>query len=281
MYYPKSQIIENQCANPGEFVKDSTGEPYSGPYYKTSDGSFFTGKNPQDTPNVPLKSLNQEDQIPLSEPLPESYYLIDDSYYIAKGLKVNRNAPRPPISSKPFPTESNYKLGEFERYFLKKRNDKFIIEVNKKEYDLFKSSNLSVQSDLYKALSFNWQISGIKEQVGKTNKNITTLMQKRFNFEGLLDYFKLNFTQYFKYIPAENLVTEGNEFKEKKTGKIYVGPYHIHPDKGPMVGATHVPYPHDFLIPISGSLERIVLNLEQETQPQTTYRRSGGSSGGY
>ena len=39
MYYPKSQILENQYANPGQFVEISLqGKEYTGPYYKTSDG---------------------------------------------------------------------------------------------------------------------------------------------------------------------------------------------------------------------------------------------------
>jgi len=65
----------------------------------------------------------------------------------------------------------------------------------------------------------------------------------------------------------------GNE-----TGEIYIGPYHIHPNKGPMVGATHVSSPHDFLIPLSGSFEQIETEIAQ--QPRIV-RRGGGSSGGY
>ena len=44
MYYPKSQILENLYANPGQFVEIASKEEYTGPYYKTSDGSFYTGK---------------------------------------------------------------------------------------------------------------------------------------------------------------------------------------------------------------------------------------------
>jgi hypothetical protein len=48
-YYPKSRIIENQKANPGEFTLPS-GRDYTGPYYTTFDGKSFTGANPY-TPN--------------------------------------------------------------------------------------------------------------------------------------------------------------------------------------------------------------------------------------
>ena len=41
MYYPKSQIIENLKANPGDgLVNPDTGQEYEGSYYKTSDGKF-------------------------------------------------------------------------------------------------------------------------------------------------------------------------------------------------------------------------------------------------
>ena len=45
-----------------------------------------------------------------------------------------------------------------------------------------------------------------------------------------------------------------------------------------MVGAKHVLTPHDLLVPISGSMERINQVVKENTNPTTT---SGGSSGGY
>ena len=47
----------------------------------------------------------------------------------------------------------------------------------------------------------------------------------------------------------ENLYTDGKEFVTPD-GNPYVGPYHIHPRKGPMVGAKHVSTPHALLTPV-------------------------------
>jgi len=47
----------------------------------------------------------------------------------------------------------------------------------------------------------------------------------------------------------EDGYTEGGEFT-LPNGEEYVGYYHIHPDKGPMVGAKHSETPHDKLDPI-------------------------------
>ena len=114
-----------------------TGEEYIGPYYKTSRNEYFTGKNPQDKPNNSLVTNSVPTKSTDSEPLPESYYIIDDAYYYAKQIKTDALAPRPPVSSLPRPTENDYKTGEFIRYFLKKANANKYLEVDKKEYDLF------------------------------------------------------------------------------------------------------------------------------------------------
>ena len=42
------------------------------------------------------------------------------------------------------------------------------------------------------------------------------------------------------------LTTQGGELYYED-GKEYIGPYHIHPDKGPMVGAQHISEPHERL----------------------------------
>ena len=53
----------------------------------------------------------------------------------------------------------------------------------------------------------------------------------------------------------ENLYTEGGEFVLTRTGEEYVGYYHIHPEGGPMVGATHTDQPHAYLTYIKQEVE--------------------------
>ena len=53
--------------------------------------------------------------------------------------------------------------------------------------------------------------------------------------------------------PQSNLYTSGGEYL--LNGVEYVGEYHIHPDKGPMVGAQHVSEPHEYLTPIQSNGE--------------------------
>ena len=99
------------------------------------------------------------------------------------------------------------------------------------------------------------------------------------NLRGFKSYFKENYDQYFRYAIGDNLKTDGTEFVVESTGRPYIGLYHIHPNKGPMVGAQHVPYSHEFLIPISGSNQQnIVDRIENQT---SSNRGSIGYGGGY
>ena len=54
----------------------------------------------------------------------------------------------------------------------------------------------------------------------------------------------------------EDLYTRGGEFM-LPNGKIYIGSYHIHSEKGPMVGAAHSREMHDHLTPLPASLKNL------------------------
>ena len=54
MYYPPSQI-QTDLFTKGEEYLDAVNEtPYTGFYFKTSDGKKFTGRNPSNKPNREL-----------------------------------------------------------------------------------------------------------------------------------------------------------------------------------------------------------------------------------
>jgi hypothetical protein len=53
-YYPKSQIKTNLYTNGDEFVISTTQEIYKGHYYQVSNGNKYTGKTPEDGPNILL-----------------------------------------------------------------------------------------------------------------------------------------------------------------------------------------------------------------------------------
>ena len=258
MYFPKTQIIENLKTNVGEFVIAATKEPYNGPYFKTSDNLFYSGKNYQDTPNYSLEVLSpgtstQNQSEIAAETKPEAYYIIDDAYYNSKGYGINRRSPVGPKPSIPQPTLKDYKLGEFQRYFLRKPNRNIIIEVSQQQYRLFNNKDESVQWNSYQPLQQSWVLTGSSsKEVGDVNFNLATLIEFQNGAFGFVSYFKGKFNQYYRDINKvkENLITDGTEFKIQRTGENYIGSYHIHPSKGAMVGAKHVDTTHDYLIPL-------------------------------
>ena len=53
-----------------------------------------------------------------------------------------------------------------------------------------------------------------------------------------------------EYPDIENdLYTEGGEY-QTSNGQDYIGPYHKHPEKGPMIGKKHTSQQHMYLKPI-------------------------------
>ena len=100
----------------------------------------------------------------------------------------------------------------------------------------------------------------------------------------LAEYLKMDFTKYYKYPEASNLYTKGNELKTTQDNKMYIGSYHIHPDKGYMVGATHVSEPHAYLSPINGfsySGSSFKNTLKPSSTSNTPSTGGGGNFGGY
>jgi hypothetical protein len=98
------------------------------------------------------------------------------------------------------------------------------------------------------------------------------------NWTGFSQIFN-DYLQFYQGV-QENLYTDGGEYKTPG-GREYIGFYHIHPQKGPMVGAKHTSSPHDYLYPINLPIPA-KLNPTQPTSPTYTPPPStgGGSYGG-
>ena len=286
MYYPPSQI-QTDLFTKGEEYLDAVNEtPYTGFYFKTSDGRKFTGRNPNNKPNRELiditpssnKDVESLDVGALS-PTANNYDL-PPIYLEKNAVGINKRSvpPKNPTQIYPIPSESDYELGEFQRYFCKRRQSPLYVEVSLEEFDKFKSQENNVNWRKYLPFSIPWIITGVKNEVIKINKKTVERVQRNYKISGFKSYFKEKYDQFFQYRPGENLNTDGTEFINQRTGRKYRGPYHVHPDKGPMVGAQHVPFSHDYLLPLSGS-------TNQETKSKAVSRintvRSTGYSGGY
>ena len=253
MFYPKSQIKTNLSTNGGEYIYASNNLPYSGDYFITGDGKIYTGKNPNNKPNyllIPDTSNDISPSLSGSNFNPQSYPLVDDYYYYARGIDV----PSPislPTQIFPTPTEKEYQIGEIQRYFVKKINEIKYIEINQEEFEQYLNQQSTVSYQLYIPFSFPWVLTGNRSNTYKVNKKTIERVQTNNRFQGLKSYFNGKYDQLFKYSPDENLYTDGTKFLNPLNRKPYIGFYHIGPEGKPMEGSQHTDKPHSFLIPVS------------------------------
>tara|TARA_R110001606_G_C15398361_1_gene652525 strand:- start:66 stop:929 length:864 start_codon:yes stop_codon:yes gene_type:complete len=259
MYFPKSQLETDLYTNGGEFLYGTDNLVYTGPYFIAQGNQFYSGRNPNDKPIFVLTKLSTDpfiqDDDPETEVLPNTYYIIDDEYYIATNTSIidGETPPSTPLQDYQFPTEEDYKVGEFERYFLKRINDIKYVELSNIEYRKYLTEDPNVSWQLYTPFQLPWEITGNRNKVFNVNKNTVNRIQTDLQLLGFKSYFKGKYDRYFKYTPQENLYTGGNEYKLASNGRLYKGYYHIHSEKGPMVGNQHTKLKHEYLIPINNS----------------------------
>lgn len=172
-YIPKNKIQTNLYTSGGEYILASSGQDYIGYYYKLYNGKYYSGQ----TPNDP----NTKEIIPL---------IYNDN----GGNNFPLVIPYNPL----LPTEQDYQVGEFTRYFNIKRNQAIFTEISKDTYQKYQQKDPQVAWQLYRVFSLSWQLTGDINQVAQTNKNITELTEAKEKVFGLSLYLKENWTQYYK-----------------------------------------------------------------------------------
>jgi hypothetical protein len=208
MYYPKSQIKINLYTQGKEFTIASTGQDYKGYYYMTSNGQAYSGKTPNDTPTQLLQTTTQNPSLSATARDAEpglggsltsdaSYFLLPPSYITSTKIDIS-TSPSPPKQTYPIVTENDYKLGEFQRYFLKKGNEIKFLEISLEDYRKYVNRDKDVMFELYTPIQINWILTGEKEQVYQVNQNIVARTEREQNLPGFTQYFRGKFTQFYK-----------------------------------------------------------------------------------
>jgi hypothetical protein len=200
-YYPKNRIVTNLYTNGNEFVVVDTLLPYTGFYYKVYNGTFYTGKNPQenDLPQqlVPLIANAQG----LTSPVVYSK-LVPNRTQSVRNYIVNSDVStsdrKIPIPFYPTPSQNDYQNGSFTRYFAKKINNLSFIEIDSTTYSAISSNNSEYLWELYNVIEIPWQLTGDKNQVYETNRKVTHLAEKNNNFQGLNQFLKFKFSKFYQ-----------------------------------------------------------------------------------
>jgi hypothetical protein len=205
MYFPKNKIKTGLYSSGNEYITEN-GQSYIGPYWKTSNGEYYTG----DSPNaIPYERL----------------------YPKFNTTSVNDVIPVETI----MPTEDDYKLGEFQRYFTRRRNQQLFAEVTKTTYTNISQGKINITSN-YKLFNLSWKLTGDIINTFQINKSMVQLIERKDHLDGLSN-FLTNYIQYYRYTPQNNLYTNGGEFLTSN-GIEYVGAYSVDINKGYTVGAT-------------------------------------------
>ena len=220
MYFPKSQIKTNLYTNGEDFVLSTTKSKYVGYYWTNSSGKYYSGKTPDDRPNIELIHVSSVSQntsiIPGSNTsLGVNVLSLDNTAFIDTqygvkygntfayaGLK-NINIYNNPTVLIPYytpttPTTQDYQNGEFRRFFCKKTNEILYIEINQEQFSKLVSKDSQIEWPLYQPFNIPWKLTGDKDQVAKTNKNITELISFRQKLPRFADYLRFNFLKYYK-----------------------------------------------------------------------------------
>lgn len=133
MYLPKSKYNKPKYTRGDELTLES-GKSYTGWYFSTYKGEYYTGKEPSDNSD---KLILQNDSDSHTSTIP--------------GFQTQLN----------IPTEKDYSKGFFTRYFVQDKRTKKMIEVGKEKYD--KLSSLSY----VKTVLVDWNLTSPAQDVKK------------------------------------------------------------------------------------------------------------------
>ena len=218
MYYPLSQIQTNLYTNGQEYIIKYNNQNYTGFYWRSSTGKIFTGRTPQDPPNLELTAYtsNRSQETPTIANSFLEVALAYDAPYIGNDpnlydeneilnyLNIKKiSTVNPPITIIPtyfptIPTQQDYQTGEFRRYFCKKVNEISYLEIDKDTYEKLIKKDSTIAFQYYQPFNIPWQLTGNKEQVFTTNRNIVALTIKQQKLPQFDKYLKEDYIKYYK-----------------------------------------------------------------------------------
>jgi hypothetical protein len=194
MYYPKSQVKNNLFTKGNQLREISSQKEYIGYYWKTSKGEYFTGRNPSDGVPVSLELIPERSK--------ESFSTItlsegNNLYNNLKGINISQTLIIPSYQ-KPSPTQQDYEIGNFKRYFIKKTNENIYTEISKDIFDKLRNNDPNYASFLYKIFNVVWTIKGDKDLVSQTNEKIVSTTERNLRIVGLKSYLNNNYLEFYK-----------------------------------------------------------------------------------
>jgi hypothetical protein len=298
-YVPPNRIKTNLYTPGKEFIRADNGDEFIGSYWKNFQDRYFIGKTPNDGEGVEIIKSTETD-VPMEAHFDriKFSYIADnadepgDAYenrldYIDLKQAEPNKIKLLPVQYYPTPTEEEYKLGVMQRYFSVKQNENLFLEIDKRTSNNLARHNNEWDWETYATFRIQWVIKGKEEDVFNANLSSVGLKEKDLAIflrrGGFSQFLRGEYLKFWMGEVKENLNTKGGEYL-LPNGKEYMGPYHIHPSKGAMVGATHISSPHSKLTPIKKDIKVSPTGSTKLMKPKkekpTTFYQAGGSIGG-
>jgi len=143
-YYPTSEITTD-LYTPGKQWMTTDNVQYIGAYHKYLTGEVYTKARWE--PDVSTILIPYTDQTIPNKNMP--YFKLKPEIQLARISPTAHNVA---------PTTTDYNRGILQRFFIKKRNDNAIIEINKQQFDAWKSDQ--IDKKIYIAMEIAWYIAG-------------------------------------------------------------------------------------------------------------------------
>ena len=253
VYIPANRCILDLHTEKDTWVfKDEHDVNYNGPYWRLYTGQAFTGTGPNDTSTgkpreiivpdvnedrnppslIPIDNiipLFHDDPDPVVDPdkvIPEG--MLKDYLYLTGQSTYDDQRRNIPYTYYPQPTEKDYKLGIFLRYFIVKINDDVWKEIDKTSYEKILSKDQKEWvTELWRPIKFMWTLVGTKKHVYKVNKEMVKLYERKAGYQrgkviqtprrGLQQYLVKN---YLKYRIGDTPLDVDNALLVKKLNKL-------------------------------------------------------------
>tara|TARA_R100001460_G_scaffold108415_1_gene159515 strand:- start:99 stop:908 length:810 start_codon:yes stop_codon:yes gene_type:complete len=256
MYVPKNRIKPNLYTPGGEFIVKADKTNYTGFYHSLWNGKFFTGKNQNDKPinelikkskttnNIWDETAKEEEFQQYSENFDGETFNgqtqnMDDvmTYNVITetDISVTRLFPQ---QYYPSPTEEDYQLGSFTRYFIVKINELIYTEVDAKTYRLLKKQSNKIAWEMYECFKFQWTLDGVESNVFDINRDQVLIAQQKIKRVGFAEFLQNNYLQFYISKNINNQYTNGDDYT-LPNGLNYQGLYHIMPNGQAMTGRFH------------------------------------------
>jgi hypothetical protein len=268
MYIPKNKIKTNLYTRGEEYQNIVTGVPYTGYYWTMYTGKIFTGKNPDSKPQEELIQIsattdNIWDLTSQEQTFQQYTYnydaeVVPGQYQNMEDIDVYNNIRNVDISITklvpqqyyPTPTDEEYKLGVFLRYFIVKTNENIYTEIDKTTYLKLYREDTQYLYELYTIFRLQWTLVGGEEEVSNANLNVIELREEKLQRTGLKEFlqvptnFRYDYLQFYAPNSGEILYTgdpskEGEEGLILPDGTTYIGYYHVMLNGTLMTGQSH------------------------------------------